>query len=385
MKLLDIINEQITKPGSLIIPQPEAPKSDYLGAGGGFERTQYGGLSKEQYIKSINRLQPSQIKKVRLIFPQAKWEEIALQLLKKLGIITGIFDNLKSAINFIKNLAKKGVKTDEFVIGSHGSIGTLLTTKSGEENTFFNNEFLDQFKSIVHPGTKVFFTACYGANYLDSLKEAAERLGVGAYGSSGIYNYITNESEKGYYWCSSKPYQLPQGETIEPFEYRNNSIFVTISTKEEDDSEVNGIIKINNGVFDVNVKPINLIVTQERKTTSSYSLARNDFRLRELEIELRWQIYRAVSMLGKNPNSNAYDNNSWGRKEKQLNKSNQFMAQYIQDKFKNNEITVEIMFNGKMTNIKSLPKVIIPGDVTNEYLLEKGLCKKVPKSPINWI
>ena len=117
------------------------------------------------------------------------------------------------ALNIVDDMAKNGVKTEELVIGSHGGGEQLLTTQ--KEGSFtFNNSFLEKVKQIVSPTTKVFFTACHGADYLEVLKDAAEKLGVGAYASSGVYNYVTNKSEKGFYYCSPQPYELPVGDKV---------------------------------------------------------------------------------------------------------------------------------------------------------------------------
>ncbi len=45
-----------------------------------------------------------------------------------------------------------------------------------------------------------------------NLVNSANSLGVGVYGSRGIYNYIVNTSENGYYYC--KPYQIPKPKKV---------------------------------------------------------------------------------------------------------------------------------------------------------------------------
>jgi hypothetical protein len=366
------IGEQIQK------PQTQKP-SDYLGKGGGFERQKYKGLDAETYFDILSNKKPDEMKKVRLIFPEKNWEQIALNFIKKLGIITGIFTSLDSAKNFIDNLASKGVKTDEFVVGSHGDVGTLLVTKEGD-NAFFNNGFLVDFKKVIHPGTKVFFTACYGADYLDSLKDAAEKLGVGAYASSGVYNYITNESEKGYYWCSPKKFQPPKSKTeIQPWvtNRKKGTIKVNIHTKEN--NLKNAIIKIKNGVFDKPVQPIKIkLETEGRGLFVSYN--RKEFKFVTFEINLYSEI-----MSGEVDQKRIFtDETMIVKKRWELEKKNQKINDYLIQKFLSGEIILEVEIEDNFIDIKKLNPFHFPERITNEFLLENQLCKKVSKSPISW-
>ena len=163
--------------------------------------------------------------KVRLIFPGEDWEEYALELIKGFGIFTGIFKDTGEAIETVKSLAKQGVKADEFVVGSHGN-GKLLLMPSKRSETSFP-EFLEESKKILKPDTTIFFTACHGADDLLTLVKAANDLEQGVYGSKGIYNYVTNSSEKGYYYCN--PHELRAGGYIpvEDYEYPDNFEVVT--------------------------------------------------------------------------------------------------------------------------------------------------------------
>lgn len=146
--------------------------------------------------------------RVSLIFPKKGWETKAVDLLKKIGVVTGVFKSSVEAIEAIKTFKNKGIKVKELVIGSHGDGKNLLITqKEDKSNRKYATDLLKNAKDIITRETKVFFTACYGADYLDNLVDSANKLGVGVYGSRGIYNYITNSAEKGYYYC--KPYQIP--------------------------------------------------------------------------------------------------------------------------------------------------------------------------------
>lgn len=152
--------------------------------------------------------------KVSLIFPKSGWEMKAVNLLRKLGVVTGVFRSVEEAIQSIKALKNKGVKAKELVIGSHGDGDTLLVTQNDEYegSKKYVPELLKNAKEIINKDSIVFFTACHGADYLGNLVNAANSLGVGVYGSRGIYNYITNTSEKGYYYC--KPYQIPKPKKV---------------------------------------------------------------------------------------------------------------------------------------------------------------------------
>lgn len=140
--------------------------------------------------------------KIRLIFPGSDWEYKAVNLLKTIGVVTGVYNSLSSAIKTVQALKDKNVKASELVIGSHGNGEKIIMTQVKDEYNF-QTDFIKNLKTIITPNTVVFFTACYGANYLKTIMETARNLGVGIYSSAGLYNYIANESEKGHYFCSS--------------------------------------------------------------------------------------------------------------------------------------------------------------------------------------
>lgn len=357
--------------------------SDYLGKGGGFERSQYSGMGVEQYTKLLNEKAPGEIKKIRLIFPMKNWEIIALKMIKKLGIVTGVFKDLNSAIRFIQKLKNKGVKADEFVIGSHGSGGILLMTHSGEVFDF-NNQFLENFKGIIHSGTKVFFTACHGADYLDTLKDAAEKIGVGVYGSEGIYNYVTNESEKGYYWCSPQKFNKPKTK-IKPLDLDGADIIkinlqkINKEYQFDDEGPINYIITINKSVFGV---PVPLISTKTKKPEiyRDYSVRGNN-KILTYEINLNDEIYYAMDA-----NKNIV--NFYNKKLSELEKTKSsalYIGTYLKEKFLSNEIVIEVILDGKKVNIKSLPEDYESNYISNEFLLENKLCKKIDSAPISWL
>jgi len=155
--------------------------------------------------------------KLRFIFPLQDWEVTAVDLVKKMGIVTALFKDTTSAINEAKELSAQRIKADEIVIGSHGSVEHektlgLLTTievRKGQENESKSNDyhlknlyaFLDALKPMIKPSTTIFFTACGGADSLVNLVKVATRLNHTITAASGIYNYVTNTATKGYYSC----------------------------------------------------------------------------------------------------------------------------------------------------------------------------------------
>tara|TARA_R110000765_G_scaffold48310_1_gene98891 strand:+ start:1058 stop:1930 length:873 start_codon:yes stop_codon:yes gene_type:complete len=158
--------------------------------------------------------------KARLIFPKEGWETAAVEILEQIGIVTGTYKTLSEANEFFKDLKENDIILEELLIGSHGSPGTLLVTSegrfyhekkwvsldNGEVNAMgepegemvltgkkipisksygFRTEFLKHIKPVVNSNTKVYFTACHGAEKLTMLKEAADYLGCECYACMG--------------------------------------------------------------------------------------------------------------------------------------------------------------------------------------------------------
>ena len=139
-----------------------------------------------------------------LTFPKQGWETIGASLMKLFGVVSGVFSSSEDAINKIRKVKSKSSDVlDEFVVGSHGDGKELFLSKQGEQPAALQ-KILEEARPLIGPNTKVFFTACFGADYLKRLTDASKQLGgVGVYGSAGIYNYITNESQKGFYYCKT--------------------------------------------------------------------------------------------------------------------------------------------------------------------------------------
>jgi hypothetical protein len=319
------------------------------------------------------------VKKVRLIFPRSKWEEIGLYLLKQFNIFTGFFRSLGEALNIVDDMAKNGVKTEELVIGSHGGGEQLLMTQ--KEGSFtFNNSFLEKIKQIVSPTTKVFFTACHGADYLEVLKDASEKLGVGAYASSGVYNYVTNESEKGFYYCSPQEYQKPtRGEVINPIKTfdRGGDIQVSFLSPVKPEKI---IYTINTDIFGPPIRITKVINNPETKYYITSKINKGQYFVIEyIDLEYVIKNYIEYEMDNKDENYSKLFNSY--RNQMSITPE---MGGFLSKKF--TEGAIQILFNTGINNfdVKSLKPFQLPAEVDNEFLLEKGLCRKVNGSPVSW-
>jgi len=144
------------------------------------------------------------IRGLYLTFPKAGWETIGAKLMKLFGVVSGVFKSSGDAIDKIRNVKNKTSETlDEFVVGSHGGGQELFMSQKGEQPDALV-KILNEAKPLINSSTKVFFTACFGADFLKRLTDASKQLGgVGVYGSAGVYNYLTNQSEKGFYYCKT--------------------------------------------------------------------------------------------------------------------------------------------------------------------------------------
>lgn len=149
--------------------------------------------------------------RVRFIFPMKDWELKAVEFLKSIGVVTAVFKNIDDAIKEAKELAKTGLKAKEIVLGSHGSSGELLMPmkKATKGGAYI---LLRELRPMIKQDTVVFFTACEGADNLIGLADVAMNINHNVSGAAGIYNYITNTAEKGYYMC--KPISSKESDTL---------------------------------------------------------------------------------------------------------------------------------------------------------------------------
>ena len=180
----------------------------------GYSLVKYHPLS--QLIKLVAGAKPT---KARLIFPKKGWEEFAVKALEAMGLVTGTYKTLKEANEFFKQLKDNSIILEEVLIGSHGNAGTLLVTpsrtrKKGPDQEVpmmyrFNTGFLKGLKEVVNSSTKVYFTACKGADKLTMLKEASDYLGCECFACMGI-NYVSMSCEDSNWSCS--PSNLPSFE-----------------------------------------------------------------------------------------------------------------------------------------------------------------------------
>lgn len=178
----------------------------------------YNGLS--WLIRTVVGTTPT---KARLIFPKEGWETIAVKILEQIGVVTGTYETLSEANKFFKDLKENNIILEELLIGSHGRPGTLLVTSQGKvyhekewvplgngkvnamgepegemvltgkkshvsRSYGFRTDFLKHIKPVVNSNTKVYFTACKGAEKLTMLKEAADYLGCECYACMGTNN-----------------------------------------------------------------------------------------------------------------------------------------------------------------------------------------------------
>lgn len=329
--------------------------------------------------KAMQLYRGANFEKVRLIFPNKDWEVTAVTFLQKLGIVTGVYTSLGEAKKYINELVKKGVRPKELVIGSHGGGDTLLITKSGEY-FLFDNSFLTSFKPLVGPGTKVFFTACHGADSLVGLKDAADKLGTTVYGASGIYNYVTNNAAKGFYWCSSKDYEISETEgTYEPYKFsETSSVIEGVMIPVEDENPI-VTVTVKDGTFPVKVSPFKTKVTNMELWdigSSSYdgaSRTGTKFNIEYLSLDIARtsELYNKFIELAQ--------------KRGVTMDISDFFEGYIRKKVQSGDIKISITAGGKTMDLMSLKPVANPKDVDNEYLLKNKLCGKMNKSPISWL
>ena len=129
-----------------------------------------------------------------------------LQYLKDIGVVTAILENFQDLVDLIELCVKNGKKFDKIIVGSHGHVGNLLQpTGENDKTMLFNTSWLLKLKPLLKSSTsEVHFTACYGAEILSVIKDAAEKLGVKAYGGKGI-GFYGMAHEEGYYVCEPNP------------------------------------------------------------------------------------------------------------------------------------------------------------------------------------
>jgi hypothetical protein len=389
-----IVKEQQSKVPSLSqVPQIT---SDYLGKGGGFERAnKIGGGNLEKQIQSLKKIPPSKIKKVALVFPNKVWyEEFGTAIMNALGVISGWFRSLPEAIGYVNQLEKEGVKTDQLIIGSHGAGQELLITQ--QEGQFkFNNRFLSDIKNIIHSNTTVFFTACQGADHLFMLKNAAEILGVGAYGAQGVYNFITQSADKGFYWCSAKPIDVnltqKNQEKLSPLSWNKNGNggleiripFPGLPKLKKGYGNVTGTLSFQgNKVFGLSVPPINFTSKLGGFGMSDDLLKSGALEYLKYTIKPKDLLQNYVDQIAKQQRKNIWEPTAekMGKQGIKI-----FESKVYEDMLKNNTMSISLNLPEGQTNVKSLKEFGLYKSPTNDFLLESGYCKKVNQAPVNWV
>jgi hypothetical protein len=333
--------------------------------------------------KAIELFRGANFNKVRLIFPMRNWELNSVKLLKEMGVVTGVFTSLDDAKKFCKELIKTGVKADEFVIGSHGEAGKLLMNKT-EDIYWFDNSFLNDFKPIIKANTKVFFTACHGADFLETLKNAADTIGVGVYGSSGVYNYITNSSEKGFYYCSYGDYKQPTtSNVIKPYlidRYKNISNFYINESdfSNEDKQHYNLRYRVFVKGNSVKTDKLKNLIPQDKvfeglglgpisKMDSTKSMYNWDKKNQFLSFDINF-LTDIMLQLPK------FDSSDFQKVYDQLVKA-----------YDLGQIKLTISTKNGYQPLEYFKPFKEPADMDNKFFLDNKLCKKIDKSPVSWV
>ena len=327
-------------------------------------------------ITGSNITNYSQHKKLRLIFPKNKFELNLVSTFKVLfGIITGAFTSVSSAMKIVDKLHKDGVVVDELVIGSHGNGKTLLMAMEGTQYNF-NTEFLQKLKNIIHPGTKIFFTACYGADQLEQIKTAAEQLSVGVYAVAGVYIPVLNIAQKGFYWASPKKINKST-QTQQPWVLKNNDLIIYTQRTSTKTDQIPITIDINSKL--TGGYKLGLISTVV--DTTEYNEINSEFR----------NSYNQKNSIQKTDELNLKD--LWNDKIENIIRTNDNLLNNWRkirenfDKIKwNNEIqSGNVIIKVNTVDIRTLPLIHKSLNIDNQFLLKYGYCKQVTSSPISWI
>ena len=167
--------------------------------------------------------------------PSVNW---LVKKAKDFGIIQYKVKSLVAFANRLKKFKSERIKygcdkpLDSIVIGTHGAYGKISwthrtnTSKSeeGEDELMYDPLLINSLKPLVGSNTKVFFTACEGADFLSGLKTASEDLGVKIRGAAGLSVPILNMAEKGFYECMPTP-KTPYTSSKELRDKRINSYY----------------------------------------------------------------------------------------------------------------------------------------------------------------
>lgn len=340
---------------------------------------------KEQIV-FLDKIPGERIKRVALLFPQKNWyEELGSWILDKLGIVSGWFRSLSEAVGYVKKLEEKGVITNQLVVGSHGSGGELLITQK-DGYFYYDNQFILDIKKIIDSKTTVFFTACEGADYLEVLKDAAEKLGVGAYGAAGLYNYITQSSEKGFYWCSSNPIDqnVLQQQMVEekPLVFDGSRILLKVpitSTNSDDYVDITGTMKFrNNSLFGIPMTDVNFPI---KGNLFAQNKLKKTFGGVQYYFDLQDKFYENFPKDRKDK----LDFSGLMTKVQKTKNINLNDSRVFKQFFYSNLISVELNLPSGKVNIEDLKPFNTNENISNKFLLKNNYCKKVEKPPINWI
>jgi hypothetical protein len=212
------------------------------------------------------------------------------------------------------------------------------------------------------------------------LKDAAEKLGTTVYGASGVYNYITNTAQKGFYWCSAKDYESNETQnTYSPYTFDEDSAAIkeVMLPFEADDVKLN--VTVKDGTFPINVPAF---ITQASNFikwdigSSSYDGSQ--------KTGTSFDIMNIDSDIARVPGLYVAFTNKAKSKGITMDIGD-FYEGYVKRKIQSGDIKVTIVAGGRSINLMSLKPVSDPKDIDNEFLLKNKLCGKINKAPISWL
>jgi hypothetical protein len=338
--------------------------------------------------------------KIRFIFPGKDWESRALEFVKSIGLVTSIVKDWGQAAAEANRYVESGVKAKELVIGSHGDGKFLIMPKDALTGKSSENQFLKSIRPLIKSDTTVFFTACHGADFLSNLVDAANSLNHPVYGSAGIYNYVSNSSEKGYYVCSPLPEAMQKKVHLEKREpvlkYRWQSggglSFVSGVAGSKATVEFTKPALLAFGFGTVPNTGVSVQFDWGSRPLTIEKLEYNDANGNPLKLFVSPNLY--------SENLTGYEKGEWPFQDLIKAKTLKVSAAGIKDSTTIQKMlkdgivkgTVKITVNGIPVKPSEIATLMVPqfhkwteDFTTNPALLKAGVCRVVSKSPVSWI
>lgn len=160
------------------------------------------------YLSELNDEYASNSTKLVLIFPGYGQYSVVASMIYISGINAQVFTSINDCIKVINNLASQGKSYEQIYIGSHGGGKEgLLYSIDEEDNSSVLGGLVSALSKITIPNkTKIMFSACNAADYTGwYMKQIAELTNSFVYASEGYYDWVENESEKGFWLCPPTP------------------------------------------------------------------------------------------------------------------------------------------------------------------------------------